>query len=74
MKDQNKIVKDCLLNDEPVIALRGRDRCVIPALIAYYNHCYNNGCSDEFLCDLKDLIDDFNAYQAENINSLKLPD
>lgn len=63
-KDQGRIVKQCLNNDEPVFALRGQDFCAIPALNAYYHACEIVGCSDDFLLEIKDVIQEFTKHQC----------
>lgn len=71
-KDQARILKECLNNDEPVFVLRGRDACAIPALNAYLLQCIKSGCSVEFLKDLKEIIDEFNIHHHTEMT--KIPD
>lgn len=71
-KDQAAIVRKCLSNDEPVFALRGQDKCALPALVRYFDECVVNGCKQEFLDDLLDIIEEFKVHQESEIT--KIPD
>lgn len=71
-KDQGRIVKQCLANDEPVFALRGQDKCAVPALKRYYLTCGSAGCSQEFLNEIMDIIEEFSIFQS--IEETKIPD
>ena len=71
-KDQSRIVKQCLNNDEPVFALRGQDACVLPALYAYYNACLAACCSSGFLEEIASIIAEFEKHQQSE--PTKLPD
>lgn len=71
-KDQGRIVKQCLANDEPVFAIRGKDKCAIPALKRYYLTCVNAGCSTDFLNEIMEVIDEFTEFQSTE--ETKIPD
>lgn len=71
-KDQARIVQKCLNDDEPVFALRGQDKCALPALVRYFDECVVNGCKQEFLDDLLDIIEEFKVHQESEIT--KIPD
>lgn len=71
-KDQAAIVRKCLSNDEPVFALRGQDKCALPALERYFDECVRNGCKQEFLDDLLDIIEEFKVHQDSEVT--KIPD
>jgi len=62
-KDQARIVQRCLNDDEPVFALRGQDVCAVPALEKYFDTCVRNGCSQEFLDELNEIIEEFKLHQ-----------
>jgi hypothetical protein len=64
-KDQGRIVKECLNNDEPVFALRGRDICAIPALESYLLACHKAGCSEDFILELIEIIEEFHVHQRQ---------
>lgn len=74
MKDQKRIVHQALMNEEPVFVLRGRDKCALTALKSYYIRCGADGCSKEFIEDLKECIADFEAYKKEEGVVMRLPD
>ena len=73
MKDQNKLLKKCILNDIPAIVFQGTDGCAIEILQAAADIYKKNGCSEEFLYDFKQLIENFKGYQAENPKEIKVP-
>ncbi|MDO5664452.1 MAG: hypothetical protein Q4G63_04235 [Bacteroidia bacterium] len=74
MKDQRKLVTKCLMNDIPAFVLCGTDVNALEALREYQRLAVENGCSNVFLDDLQLLINDFEAYQAEEPESVKIPD
>ncbi|MDO5666044.1 MAG: hypothetical protein Q4G63_12425 [Bacteroidia bacterium] len=74
MKDQRKLVTKCLMNDIPAFVLCGTDINALEALREYERLANKNGCSNVFLDDLRLLIGDFEAYQAEEPESVKIPD
>ena len=75
MKDQNKLLKDCLNNSIPVIVFQGTDSCAVEILQAAEAIYRKNGCSTEFLTDFhNNVLKDFQAYQQEEALSLNLPD
>ncbi|NDV83383.1 JAB domain-containing protein [Bacteroides sp. 51] len=73
MKDQRKLLHNCLHNEIPAIVFQGTDGCSIEILEAAMKIYEKNGCSKEFLYDFKLLIADFKAYQIENSAEVKLP-
>ena len=74
MKDQRKLVTKCLMNDIPAFVLCGTDINALEALRAYERLAEKNGSSAAFLLDLQELIQDFEEYQAEEPESVKIPD
>lgn len=73
MKDQFKLLKDCLHNDIPAVVFQGDDKCAIKILEIAKQIYKEQGCSEEFLYDWQLLINEFNAYQQEYPDSIKLP-
>ena len=61
------------MNEIPAIVFQGTDSCSAEILESALSIYKKNGCSDEFLYDLKLLVDDFKAYQMENSHEVKLP-
>lgn len=74
-KDQKRLLSRCLLNEIPVFVLTGTDACAMAALKAYVAEARRLGCDDEFVSDLEtNILPDFRDYQAEEPESVKLPD
>lgn len=74
MKDQKRLLNKCLVDDIPAFVICGTDKCSVETMQAYYSIAQKNGCSIEFLEDLKLAIEDFNAFQIEEPDKVKLPD
>lgn len=74
MKDQRALVTRCIVNEIPAFVLTGTDINALDALKEYRRLATVNGCSDAFLSDLNDLIVDFELYQAEEPETIKIPD
>lgn len=72
MKNPIKIVKDCFENEEPVFVLRGKDMFAVKAIQAYYEAVKNGGVSDDFVNEISEIKNDFNAFAKEN--NTKIPD
>lgn len=66
MKDQFKLLRDCIHNDIPAIVFQGDDKCLPEILNAAIEIYRQNGCSEEFLYDL-------GLLQAESPETVKLP-
>lgn len=74
-KDQRRLLNRCIENEIPVFVLTGTDRCALKALEAYLHEAQALGCNDEFLTDLtENVIPDFQAFQREEPEKIKLPD
>ncbi|MFV0398393.1 MAG: hypothetical protein ACK5JU_10345 [Bacteroidales bacterium] len=74
MKDQQRLVRKCLDNDVPVFVLCGTDINAVDTMESYYSFAEKNGCSKEFLDDLRLLINDFKKFQEEEPEKVRLPD
>ena len=74
MKDQNRLLKQCLNNGIPAIVFQGTDSCSLEILKAAEEIYRKHGCSEEFLCDFQLLWKDFKAYQLENSSNIKVPE
>lgn len=73
MKDQVKLLRDCIYKDIPAIVFQGDDQC-LPEILKVAIEIYKkNGCSSEFLYDLQLLLNEVIAYQAESPTTVKLP-
>lgn len=73
MKDQLKLLRDCLHDDILAIVFQGDDKCLPEIMEAAISIYKRNGCSVEFLYDLKLLLNDVVAYQANSPTTVKLP-
>ena len=74
-KDQRKLLNRCVLNEIPVFVLTGTDQCALAALKAYAEEAKRLGCNTDFIEDLKgNVIPDFQAFQEQEPEKVKLPD
>lgn len=74
-KDQRKLLNRCVLNEIPVFVLTGTDQCAMAALRAYAAEARRLGCNPDFIEDLEgNVMPDFQAFQAEEPEKVKLPD
>ena len=74
-KDQRKLLNRCGLNEIPVFVLTGTDQCALAALRAYAEEARRLGCNTYFIEDLEgNVIPDFQAFQEQEPEKVKLPD
>lgn len=73
MKDQLRLLRDCINNDRPAVVFQGDDLCAPEILEAAKEIYRKHGCSEEFLFDWQLLIDEVKAYQLESPITAKLP-
>ena len=74
MRDQAVLVRNAVKNEIPAFALIGKDKFALQTL-EYYYALAKEECSEEFLKDLRDLIDnDFKKFREENPEKIKVPD
>ena len=74
-KDQRKLLNRCVLNEIPVFVLTGTDQCALVALKAYAEEAKRLGCNTDFIEDLEgNVIPDFQAFQEQEPEKVKLPD
>ncbi len=74
-KDQRKLLNRCVLNEIPVFVLTGTDQCAMAALRAYAAEARRLGCNPDFIEDMEgNVMPDFQAFQAEEPEKVKLPD
>lgn len=63
------------MNEIPVFVLTGTDQCALAALRAYAEEARRLGCNLDFIEDLEgNVIPDFQVFQAEEPEKVKLPD
>ncbi len=70
MKDQLRLLRDCINNERPAVVFQGDDFCA-PEILEAAKEIY--GCSEEFLFDWQLLINEVKAYQLESPATVKLP-
>lgn len=73
MKDQLRLLRDCITHYIPAVVFQGDDSCAPEILEAAMDIYRKHGCSEEFLYDWQLLINEVKAYQAENTERVKLP-
>lgn len=73
MKDQVKLLRDCIHKDIPAVVFQGDDSCAPEILEAAKEIYRRHGCSEEFLYDWQLLINEVRAYQKESPQTVKLP-
>ena len=74
-KDQRKLLNKCVMNEIPVFVLTGTDTCAMAALQAYAAEARKLGCTGNFIYDLEtNVIPDFEVFQEEEPEKVKLPD
>lgn len=73
MKDQVKLLRDCIYKDIPAVVFQGDDSCAPEILEAAKEIYRQHGCSEEFLYDWQLLINEVKAYQKESPLTVKLP-
>ena len=74
-KDQRRLLNRCVLNEIPVFVLTGTDQCALAALKAYAEEAKRLGCNTDFIEDLVgNVIPDFQAFQEQEPEKVKLPD
>ena len=73
MKDQVRLLRDCIHHDIPAVVFQGDDSCAPEILEAAKEIYRRRGCSEEFLYDWQLLIDEVKAYQRESPQTVKLP-
>lgn len=73
MKDQVRLLRDCINKDIPAVVFQGDDKCAPEILEAALRIYEKNGCSAEFVFDFQLLINEVKAYQKESPNTVKVP-
>lgn len=74
MKDQKAIVIKCIKKDYPAFVIAGTDPCAVETMQCYYEIAQKKGCSQAFLDDMKEVIEEMALFQKEQPETLKIPD
>ena len=73
MKDQLRLLRDCINYDRPAVVFQGDDFCA-PEILEAAKEIYRKyGCSEEFLFDWQLLINEVKAYQLESPATVNWP-
>ena len=72
MRDQLRLLRDCVLNEIPAMVFQGGDSCAVEVLELAIEIYRRHGCDVEFLFDFQQMINDFKAYQKMNPHKVKL--
>ena len=72
MKDQLRLLRDCINHDIPAVVFQGDDSCAPEILEAAKEIYRKHGCSAEFLYDWQLLVNEVKAYQAKIPNTVQL--
>ena len=70
MKDQLRLLRDCITNYIPAVVFQGDDSCA-PEILEAAMDIYRK--HEEFLYDWQQLINEVKAYQTECPDRVKLP-
>ena len=74
MKDQKAIVIKCIKNDYPAFVIAGTDPCAVETMNHYLDVAKEKGCSETFLLDMKQVIEEMALFQKEQPEAIKIPD
>ncbi len=74
MKDQKAIVIKCIKKDYPAFVIAGTDPCAVETMEHYLKVAREKGCSEEFLADMQDVIDEMALFQEQQPETIKVPD
>ena len=74
MKDQKAIVIKCIKNDYPAFEIAGTDPCAVETMEHYLKVAREKGCSEEFLDDMQDVINEMALFQQQQPETIKIPD
>ena len=74
MKDQKAIVIKCIKNDYPAFVIAGTDPCAVETMEHYLKVAKEKGCSEEFLADMQDVINEMALFQQLQPETIKIPD
>ena len=64
MKDQIRLLRNCIHKDIPAVVFQGDDSCVEEILMAAKEIYQKHGCSKEFLYDWQLLIEEVKAKSS----------
>jgi len=74
MKDPRNILEKALSRNEPVFVVRAQDKLSIVAINMYCLAAYFSDISTEQLTEIYKIREDFQKWQKENPDKVKMPD
>lgn len=74
MKNPIQIINECAKTGEPTFTIRAKDRASIVAIEAYIVVIENSKVNPEFKEELKQIANDFHAWQSQNQHITRMPD
>jgi hypothetical protein len=69
-----KVIADGQSREIPIFVLIAKDVCAVAALNEYFNTCDQDGCSQEHLIGIRQRIEEFETWQIEHPDQVKIPD
>jgi len=69
-----KIIKDAEENGTPIFILTAKDKLAMETLDEYLMLCASNNCTSQHTDDVKNRMDEFEEWQNNNQDKVKLPD
>lgn len=73
-KKDKKIIENSERESFPIFVLSAKDVCSLDAMRSYYNSCIEQRCSVDHLNAIVERIAEFEAYQEQNCDNVKIPD
>jgi len=74
MKDPRNILEKALSRNEPVFVVRAQDKLSIAAINMYLLAAYFSDMPDKQYTEIYKIHEDFEKWQKENPDKVKMPD
>jgi len=73
-KKDRKIIDDSEANGTPIFVLTAKDKLSLETILGYHYQCREAGCSEEHIKNAMLRANEFEDWQGENKDKVKLPD
>ena len=73
-KKDKKIIEDAERDGIPIFVLTAKDKLSVDAILDYEVHCLRHNCKPEHTNAVHDRLHEFEAWQRDNADKVKLPD
>ena len=73
-KKDEKIIKNSEAAEIPIFVLTAKDHASVAAIREYYNECETLNCNSDHLWGIRQRMEEFQKWQRENIDLVKIPD